>query len=56
VDVAGNVATVGVDSDLDIGDDVNVGTDDLTLARVGDRWPIAPKAYDSSRPYTGPPK
>ena len=56
VDVATNVASARVDFDLQIGDVLHTGTDYLTLARVGDRWLITHKVYDSDRPYTGPPK
>ena len=56
VEVIGNVACARVEFDLQIGDTRNVGTEYMTVARVGDRWLITHKAYDSDRPYTGPPK
>jgi hypothetical protein len=56
VDSARNVASVRVDFNLQIGEAVHLGTDYLTLARVGDRWLITHKVYDSDRPYAGPPR
>ena len=56
IEVAGNIASARVEFDLQIGDTMHVGTEYLTLARVGDRWLITHKAYDSNRPYTGPPR
>ena len=56
IDVAGNVASVRIDFDLEIGADTHVGTDFLSLARLGDHWLITQKVYSSDRPYKGPPR
>lgn len=55
-DAARNVASVRVDFNLTIGEAIHTGTDYLALAKLGDRWLITHKLYDSDRPYTGPPK
>ena len=55
IDLAGNVACARVEFELHIGHEYHQGTDLLVLVRLGDHWRIIHKAYDSSRPYNGPP-
>jgi hypothetical protein len=50
VELARHVASVRLDFNLRLGDELYEGTDFFSLARAGSQWLITHKHYDANRP------